>query len=712
MLFASVHNDILVLLIQVFTLLLFSRTLGELFQRIGQPTVVGEILAGIILGPSLLGGIPVISDYIISANQSGTNLIEVISLIGALLLLLITGLETDLALIKHHSRNAFATAIGGLILPLILGFGFAYFLPDTLLVDPTKKIVFSLFIATAISVSAIPVIAKVLIDLNLIRRDIGQITIAAGMIDDTAAWILLSIVLGLIEVGVVTAENVFISIAKVLAFLGISFIAGKLLASKIVNFAKDKIQGRYKFLTILILFTVGLGAIAQSLRLEAVLGAFLAGIIFSRIPSIPKEAIERIESFTFGIFAPIFFAAAGLKVNLEPLANPELLFIGLGFIVIATVSKVAGAYIGARYFGNSDHWTALSFGAGLNARGAIQIIIATIGLSFNVISQEIFSLIIIMAVVTSIMAPFMLRYTLKKVKPKDAEIERLKHEELQKNNIMSSIHRVLLPVRKREDFEKKLIEAKILKKLAINRELNLTLLTVTNNQNKNECVQFLDELEKLFSGISITKKVVVSSNPVESILDESSKSYDLILIGATEKDKKTGQVFNPVVDDIVRLSPSISIVVQSGSHHENWEPKKILVPTNGSLAARRAAQVAFALASDKSQEVHILKIIEEKKDIYHLDVEGNIKERQFMFAFQIIEDLKILGESLSVNTFAEVEVGVDAETSILEIAKERNFDLIVLGTDIRPGSEKLYIGPRVERVLNNAPCPVLLVNSQ
>ena len=267
------------------------------------------------------------------------------------------------------------------------------------------------------------------------------------------------------------------------------------------------------------------------------------------------------------------------------------------------------AYIGARYFGNSDHWTALSFGAGLNARGAIQIIIATIGLSFNVISQEIFSLIIIMAVVTSIMAPFMLRYTLKKVKPKDAEIERLKHEELQKNNIMSSIHRVLLPVRKREDFEKKMIEAKILKQLAINRELNLTLLTVTNNQNKNECVQFLDELEKLFNGISITKKVVVSSNPVESILDESSKSYDLILIGATEKDKKTGQVFNPVVDDIVRLSPSISIVVQSGSHHENWEPKKILIPTNGSLAARRAAQVAFALASEKSQEVHILKVI-------------------------------------------------------------------------------------------------------
>jgi len=709
---ASLHSDILILLFQLFLLLLFARVFGELFQRMGQPTVVGEILAGVVLGPSLLGATPFFSDLMIVQSTNGTNLLEVVSLMGAMLLLLITGLETDLALIKHHSRSAFGTAIGGLILPLILGFGFCFLIPDSLLVDPAQRIVFSLFLATSISVSAIPVIAKVLIDLNLIRRDIGQITIAAGMIDDTAAWILLSIVLGLIEFGVVTAQNVLFSVGKVLLFLSVSFVAGKWIAAKVVSFAQNSIKSRYKFLTILILFSFGFGAIAQSLRLEAVLGAFIAGIIFSRIPAVPKEAIDRIESFTFGIFAPIFFAAAGLKVSLEPLLNPELLIIGIGLIVIATLSKVAGAYMGARWVGRSDHWTALSFGAGLNARGAIQIIVATIGLSFGIISQEIFSLIIIMAVVTSIMAPFMLRYTLKKVKPKDEEIARLKQEELHKDNFMSSVHRVLLPVRKRDDFEKKLIEAKIIKKLAQNRELDLTLLTITDAQNKNDCALFLDELAKLFANISVTKKVIVSSNAIESILDEASKSYNLILIGATEKDKKSKMIFNPVVDNIVRLSSCPSIVVQSGFHSDSWQPDRILVPTNGSLAARRAAQVAFALASDISQEVHILKVIEEKEDIYNLDMEGSIKERQFTFAYQITEELKKLGESLSVNTFSEVEIGTDTESVILEMAKEKNFDLIVLGTDIRPGSEKLYIGPRVERVLNNAPCPVLLVNSQ
>ena len=715
MLIASVHSDILVFLIQVFVLLLFARVFGEIFQRLGQPTVVGEILAGIILGPSLLGGIPLFSDWIISQQSTSTNLIEAISLIGAMLLLLITGLETDLALIKHNARNAFGTAIGGLILPLILGFTFSFFIPDSLLADPTQRIVFSLFIATAISVSAIPVIAKVLIDLKLIRRDIGQITIAAGMIDDTAAWILLSIVLGLFEVGVVTAQNVLISVGKVLAFLSVSFIAGKWIASKAVSFAQNTIQSKYKFLTILILFSIGLGAIAQSLKLEAVLGAFVAGIIFSRIPSIPEESIDRLESITFGVFAPIFFAAAGLKVSLEPLLNPELLFIGIGLIAIATISKVAGAYIGARVFGKSDHWTALSFGAGLNARGAIQIIIATIGLSFGVISQEIFSIIIIMAVVTSIMAPFMLRWTLKHVKPEAAEIKRLLQEERLKDNILNRVHRVLLPVRKREISQAtpaKLIEARILERLGRKTDLTVTLFTISAENEKMESQQYLSVLGEFFTKIPVNKKVIESKNALESILEEVRKDYDLLIVGATERNKNSDMLFNPIVDNLVRLSPCASIVVQSCDVLENWRPSKILVPTNGSMASKRAAEVAFGIAYDEHDQVHILNVIEGKQGYSLLDIEGSLKERRLTFAHQTVEELKKLGESLDVNTFTEIEIGEEPDSVILRMSSEKNFDLIILGTDVRPGSDKLYLGPHVERILNNASCPVIIVNSQ
>ena len=715
MLAASLHNDILILLFQLFLLLLFARTFGELFQRMGQPSVVGEILAGVVLGPSLLGAIPVFSDLMIVQSTNGTNLLEVVSLLGAMLLLIITGLETDLALIKHHAKSAFGTALGGLILPLILGFAFCFLIPDSLLVDPTQRIVFSLFLATAISVSAIPVIAKVLIDLNLIRRDIGQITIAAGMIDDTAAWILLSVVLGLIEFGVVTSQNILFSIGKVILFLSISFVAGKWLAAKVVSFAQNSVQSKYKFLTILLLFSLGLGAVAQALRLEAVLGAFVAGIIFSRIPSIPDESIDRLESITFGIFAPIFFAAAGLKVSLAPLFNPDLLLIGVGLILTATVSKVAGAYIGARWFGKSDHWTALSFGAGLNARGAIQIIIATIGLSFGVISQEIFSLIIIMAIVTSVMAPFMLRWTLSHVKLKAAELKRLEMEEHLKDNILNKVNRVLLPVRTREtskSIPSKLIEARILERLGRKTDLNVTLFTISSEENKSLSTQYLNLLGEFFTKLTVNKKVLVSTKAIESILDEVKKDYDLLIVGATERNKNSDMLFNPIVDNLVRLSPCASIVVQSSNISEDWRPSRILVPTNGSKASKRAAEVAFGIAFHEHDQVHILNVVEGKQGYSSLDIEGSLKERRLTFAHQTVEELKKLGESLNVNTFTEIEIGEEPDTVILKMSSENNFDLIILGTDVRPGSDKLYLGPRVERILNNASCPVIIVNSQ
>ena len=212
-------------------------------------------------------------------------------------------------------------------------------------------------------------------------------------------------------------------------FFGISFFAGKTIVKYLVEVAQNKIISRDKILTLIIVVAFGLGALAQLIELESVLGAFIAGIIFSQLPSVPKESINKIESITFGVFAPIFFAGAGLKVNIVDLFRADLIIIGISLIAVAIFSKFIGAYIGARLFAKTDHWTALSFGAGLNARGAIQIIIATIGLSFGVISQEIFSLIIITAVVTSIMAPFMLRWTLSHVKPEAAEIKRLQMEE-------------------------------------------------------------------------------------------------------------------------------------------------------------------------------------------------------------------------------------------------------------------------------------------
>jgi Kef-type K+ transport system membrane component KefB len=710
------NQEILALLIQITVLLLTARLFGEFAQRLGQPAVLGEILAGIFLGPSLLGNIiPLLHGWVIPETEIQRSLLEVITLIGALFLLLITGLETDLQLIKHHAKKTFGIALGELPFSLLCGFVFGLFIPDSLLIDPDQRIIFSFFIAIAISLSAIPVIAKVLMDLKLIRRDIGQITLAVGMFDDTIAWILLSIVLGLLGGGLVSVATIGFSFLKVILFFGLSFFAGKIIVKYLVEVAQNKIISRDKILTLIIVVAFGLGALAQLIELESVLGAFIAGIIFSQLPSVPKESINKIESITFGVFAPIFFAGAGLKVNIVDLFRADLIIIGILLIAVAIFSKFIGAYIGARLFAKTDHWTALSFGAGLNARGAIQIIIATIGLSFGVLSQEIYSLIIITAVVTSLMAPVMLRWTLSHVKPEAAEIKRLQMEEQLKDNILNRVHRVLLPVRKREISKAtpaKLIEARILERLGRKTDLNVTLFTISSENEKSESAEYLNVLGEFFTKVPVNKKVLVSNKALESILDEVKKDYDLLIVGATERNKNSDMLFNPIVDNLVRLSPCASIVVQSSGVVEDWRPSRILVPTNGSKASKRAAEVAFGIAYHQHDQVHILNVVEGKQGYSSLDIEGSLKERRLTFAHQTVEELKKLGESLDVNTFTEIEIGEEPDSVILKMAQENDFDLIILGTDVRPGSDKLYLGPRVERILNNAACPVIIVNSQ
>ena len=263
---AASHHDILVLLVQLSVLLLVARLLGELAQRLNQPSVAGEILAGIILGPSLLSGFfPAIGEWLVPQTPTQGYLLEVISMLGMMFLLLVTGLETDIPLIRRQARAALGVAAGGLILPLALGFLLGLYLPDDLLVDPNQRFVFSLFLATAMAISAIPVVAKVLMDPTLTRRDMGQTIIAAAMIDDTTGWVILSVVIGLAGGAAVTVGSVFQSVLSVAAFMIISFTAGRWLVARIVALTQNRLQIRDKMLSLVVMLMFVWGAISQEI---------------------------------------------------------------------------------------------------------------------------------------------------------------------------------------------------------------------------------------------------------------------------------------------------------------------------------------------------------------------------------------------------------------------------------------------------------------
>lgn len=712
---AASHHDVLVLVIQISVLLFTARALGEIAQRFNQPAVIGEILAGILLGPSFLSSlIPFVGQWLVPQTLVQGYLLEVVSLIGVMFLLLVTGLETDIGLIRRHARMSLSAAAGGLIVPFATGFILGLYLPDFLLVDPEQRLVFALFLAAAMSISAIAVIAKVLIDLDLMRRDMGQAIIAAGMVDDTTAWIVLSVIIGLAAGDAVTVGSVLYSIGTVFAFLLLSFTVGRWLVKKTLEYVQDEVISQDRLLSLVVIFTFAWGAITQAINLEALFGAFIMGILFGQMPRLPKAVVHKLESITMGIFAPIFFAVAGLKVNLLSLADPTLIAIGLIVLFIASFGKVAGAYIGARTLGQQDNWTALSFGVALNARGAMEIIIASIGLSLGVLTQDMFSIIVLMAMTTSLIAPPALRWTLKRVIPSEEELERLRREKLAAGSLIANIHRVLLPVRHRQGNGAVVptIEARLLDKIGAKTALSATLLNVSRPGEGGDGLAYLTKLAPQFTQKEIVPKVIESSNVTDAILGELRKDYDLLVLGASEKDRGTDTLFTPIVDYMVRFAPCPSIVVHGQRIKENWDPRRILVPSDGSNAAKHAAELAFAISSEADDEVFVLNVLVDTPNIYRSEQSNSaITTQRMATAEQIVNEIRKLGDAYKVRTTAHVSEGRYPEEVIVKTAVDNNIDLIVLSTGLRPGSHRLFLGPRVEYILQHAPCPVVVLNT-
>ena len=710
---AAPHHEVLVLLVQIAVLLFAARALGEVARRLGQPSVVGEILAGIVLGPSLLSGLlPAVGAWIVPQGAVGGYLLEVVSLLGALFLLLITGLETDLGLIRQHARTAMGVSLGGVLVTFSSGFALGWYLPDELLAQPGQgyRLVFALFVATAMSISAIPVIAKVLMDLNLMRRDVGQIIIAAGMSDDTIGWILLSIVVGLAGTGVVTGGAIFQAVGSVALFMVISFTLGRWLVKRALDFVQDEVRSPERLVTLVVVLTIAWGAVTQALGLEAVLGAFVMGILFGQMPRLPDEVHHKLITISLAVFTPIFFAVAGLKVNARALLEPRLFLMALLVIAVASGGKIVGTYLGARLIGRRDHWTALSFGAGLNARGAMEIIIATVGLELGILSQDMFSIIVVMAMVTSLMAPPALRWVLARVKPETQELERLRREEMAAGSPIAAIHRILVPVRQRAPGNTiHALEPLLLQRLSRENSLAVTLLNVSEPGARDAGARFLGELAKQYAASEVTSKVVVGEDPAQQILYEAQKDYDLLILGATERQAgMIDAVFHPLVDRLVRLAPCPTLVVKGGLQTAGtWPPRRILVPTNGSAASRQAAELAFRLAG-RDDVVVLLNVVRSVQDP-HRGVRSD-EERRFAMAQEIVGGLAEIGKAQEVRVLPLVRGGQEPDEVILEVAADLGCGLCVLGTDVRPGSERLFLGPRVEQILGGASCPVLILN--
>lgn len=724
------HHELLLLLLQLSLLLFVARGLGEVMRRINLPPVVGELLAGVMLGPSLFGWIfPSLQAQIFPKSQVQADLLSVVSWLGVLFLLIVTGLETDLNLIIRKGKTALLISLGGIIVPFVTGFSLGWLLPESFLANPSARLVFSLFVATAMSISAIPVIAKVLMDLKLIRRDIGQVTLAAGMTDDTIGWILLSVVSGLASSGKFDFATLLRSIGGALLFLGFAFTFGRTLVNQILRWVDDYIGGATASLSAVLILALAAAALTHSLGIEAALGAFMLGILAGQSRRFNREAGHTLEAITAGFLAPIFFAAAGLKVNLLQLLVPSTLIIGLLVLAVACFGKFVGAYSGAR-LGGLSHWEGLAMGSGMNARGAMEIIVATIGLSLGVLNQQMYSIIVMVAIVTSLMAPPLLRWTLSKVDIGEEEALRLQQEEQANRSFVKNIHRVLMPTRGGANVQ---LAAQLVSHMAHQNEIEVTALFALSDKKPQrgaantatlkdtaaeEAIRSVNEEMQLPTGTTLQTKVEFGRSKAGVILKEAKKGYDLIVMGATRQKRPTGALFNLLVDRVVQEAPCPTMVVKSNLpvpedkdaiayqkiHH-------ILVPTSGTEYSKNAVEVASTIAAQTKALVTLVYVVNLRQVDYLLfDVQQTLNPVTDI-AQQIVEQQADIGRSLGAEVNVRILKGTRPETEILNFARAEQVDLIILGSSIRMVTGRVFFGHGVDRILDKATCPVAIVSS-
>ncbi|WP_326599917.1 cation:proton antiporter [Streptomyces sp. NBC_01803] len=408
------HHELLVLLTQVGVLLLLAMLLGRVAERLGMPAIVGELSAGVLLGPSLMSNIfPDLGGWLFPQDPAQMHLLDALGQLGVILLVGFTGMHLDLKLVRRQGSRAATVSAAGLILPLGLGVWLGFLLPGSLREDGADQAVFACFVGVAMCVSAIPVIARTLMDLKLIHRNIGQMILVAGTIDDAVGWVLVSLVAAMATASGLSGGDVATALGHLAIVLLVMVTVGRVVVRMVMQAAiRSGVRG-LPIVTAVVL-TILSAAGTHALELEAVFGAFLCGILIGSAKDVDVRPLEPLNTTVVTVLAPIFFATAGLRMDLTALGDPEIALWALAVVTVAVVGKFLGAFVGGM-FSKMTKWESLALGAGMNARGVIEVIIAMIGVRLGLLSVEMYSIIVLVAVLTSVMAPPLLRLAMSRV---------------------------------------------------------------------------------------------------------------------------------------------------------------------------------------------------------------------------------------------------------------------------------------------------------
>jgi Kef-type K+ transport system membrane component KefB/mannitol/fructose-specific phosphotransferase system IIA component (Ntr-type) len=395
------EHDVLVFLLSLAVLLSAARVLGELARRLGLPLVFGELASGIVLGPTVFGRLAPGSQHWLFPGGTAAYMLAGYTNVAVVLLLVVAGLEVNLGIVQKRGRSALLTSIMGIAMPLAGGFVLGMVLPDSDLVRPDHRTLFALFIGVALSISALPVIAKTLLDLGLFKTDVGLLVMAAAMIDDLVGWLAFSVLLGPMQGGAVDARSIGRSVALTLGFVVLAFIVGRPLVGRmIVGLQSDHHAGPRRVLSLIVLLALFGASFTQWAGIHAVFGGFVVGVVVGDARHLKERTKVIVHDFVTNIFAPVFFASLGLRADF--VRSFDLRLCTLVFL-IASGAKIIGCTLGSRAGGL--RWRpAAAVGFGLNARGAMEIILALLALEAGLLKAQLFVALVVMALLTSLIS--------------------------------------------------------------------------------------------------------------------------------------------------------------------------------------------------------------------------------------------------------------------------------------------------------------------
>jgi K+:H+ antiporter len=699
--------QVLRFLIQFTLLFVLARLLADVMKRLGQATVIGELLAGIVLGPSLLGHFaPGLSAMIFPHDPTLNHLIEGVSWIGIIMLLLYTGLETDLDIVQSMGRRAAVISFSGIVVPLISGFGLGWITPVSYLANPDGRLIFSLFMAVAMSISAVPVIAKILIDLDLMRRDLGLLILASGLLDDTVGWLLLSVVAGLAAHGTIDVKAIVMILITVTVFIAFCYYIGGALVVRVMRWVDDRAAAEHAGMSVMVGIAMVFAIITQAIGIHAVFGAFIAGVMLGRSARLRRSDRTELEAATIGVFAPIFFSYSGLKVDLFAMHGVGMLGLVLG---IAIMGKLIGCTAGGLATGLRMR-EGLTVAAGMNARGGMEIIVATIGLSLGVLTPEMYAVIVMVAIITSLMTPPLLNWLLAGVEPRPEETERLEREKLLARLPFSKEGAKLLVLSGGGPHAQ--LAAHLAASLGNHHDASITVFNATTGETngKNPAVEANFERIKAIAEMSGARNIIQRSGSgdtiAEAIIKESERGYDAIFAGASrlEGDYTLG---GEVLQELVTRTRAPLVIARNvGSP---LPLRRVLVPTTGASFSRLGASVALLYTMATACHLTTLYVTEEPP--FSLSTVYRFRRRVegAKDGAPIAEEIRELGKELGVEVEARTSTSAKPEAAILSIADKGNYDLLIMGALCRAADNRLYFGPKVEHILRNARCAVAVV---